>query len=130
MTRPQATLTLQDYREAEQFEFLECANEPCSGCSRCLVRRLLANATELQQRYDDIVDIDIARQQLPDGTVPGNTVECARGWKRAYDDLRKHVVTLERDSRHEAGELHAEISLLLDYARELRAMLPQVKEAE
>jgi hypothetical protein len=63
---------------------------------------------ELKRWRDETVDIAICRQQFPDGSVPGNTVECAEGWfKIAHDELRR-VRELERE-RDEARKTLAEI---------------------
>lgn len=56
---------------------------------------------ELQRKYDAIRDIDLCRRQFPDGKVPGDTEECARGWEKwcarmwnQRDTLQQQVTTL------------------------------------
>lgn len=93
-------------------------SRPDCECVLCAFDRIVAEVAHLrsqvqqfQQRLADIEDIDLARLQLPDGSVPGDTVECARGWHAAYYELRAQVQQLHqenRDAPENEGESHHE----------------------
>lgn len=93
--------------EIEKAELLDAI--PHGTAHRMALRRVftqldktVAELARVEQAYNDIVDIDLARRQLPDGTVPGNTVECARGWHRAYNELFTRWT--ESRERHQMAE--------------------------
>jgi hypothetical protein len=52
------------------------------------------------------LDPAICRLQFPDGSVPGNVLECAEGWKRWYEQTSDRIAELrrERDAQYERAE--------------------------
>ena len=57
-------------------------NYPERPCPRCTMR----DAADLIERLRADFDPPICRLQFPDGSVPGNLLEAAEGWKRRYEE--------------------------------------------
>jgi hypothetical protein len=98
--RADSDRTLADFwaRSAHTNKELREAAEAQRDALRTERDAMQAVSLEWERRYRSIYDIDLARLQLPDGTVPGGTEECARAWyhwarefQRERDALRAQL---------------------------------------
>ena len=77
---------------------------------RAEAERLKEKSAEWERRFLRIVDIDLCRLQFPDGEVPGNTEECARGWHRWFGEMEVRL----RHAKADAENLRAAITRLVE----------------
>ncbi len=123
-----ATLIEQQAKElADASEQRSLANFDSNAANLQYELKIAEQAKEIEE-LKACMDIDICRLQLPDGTVPTDTVSCARAWHREANRFWRERDTLRTQNERLVKALDACLPYMhKTQFEEAKALLAEVK---